>query len=167
MEEYFGIKKPEKSTIRSEEDDKIAFVPPPPANAARLTKAVDLELESVASHRCRKCYFTPQTESEKKRFEVQFYPRLYRQEMLFNDLLRIISYYHERIKYLHDFRVQLEINSKIKMVGLITMISELDIAKEFDAQEKGILERLRAQQAESKDAKHQVHTLLHTVVFSS
>lgn len=156
MEDFYGVKKPEKDIY--EDDDRTgSFVPPPAgARAARQAKTVDLEFESVASNRCRKVQFNGQSEAERKRFEVQFYPRLYRQELLFKELLRVINYFHERIKYIHDIRVKLEIESKVKTICLLSMISELEIAKDFDNQEKTIGEILLVQKAESKNAKHHV-----------
>jgi hypothetical protein len=156
MEDFYGVQKPEKD-YNEEEDRAGTFVPPPlGARAARQAKTVDLEFESVASHRCRKVQFTAQGEAERQKFEVQFYPRLYRQELLFKELNRVISYFHERIKYLHDMRIKLEIESKVKTIGMMSMINELEIAKEFHNQELAIAEVLRVQKIESKNAKRQV-----------
>jgi hypothetical protein len=157
MEKYFGKKRPEKPVyLLLEDDEKGAFIPPPAAGAARQAKYIDLENETVSTHRCRKAQFNPQSEIERKRFESQFYPRIFRQESLFNELLRIINYFHERVKFLYDTRVQLEIEARVQTVGILTAICELDVVKEFAAQEAAIRERLHAQQAESKHVKNHV-----------
>lgn len=167
MEDFYGVKKVEPNLF---EDDGIkkersaAFIPPPAARAARQAKMVDLEFESVSSNRCRKVQFNAQSEAGKKKFEVQFYPRLYRQELLFKELTRVINYFYERIKYLHDLRVKIEIETRVKTIGLLSMISELDIAKEFIAQELAVEEVLKVQKMESKNAKKQLEKIKKSLV---
>lgn len=160
MEDFYGIKMPEKDPFYDFETPTEIFVPPQPAfKSSKWSKSVEWDFESLATNRCRRAQFLPQTDMEKKRFEVQFYPRLYRQEILFKELNRVISYFHGRIKYLHDMRVKMEIEGKVKTVALLSLVNELDLAKEFNAQEQTITEILRVQKAEMKSAKHHVCSL--------
>jgi len=83
-------------------------------------------------------------------------PKLEEQEQLFQELFAITEPFKTNIKKLFDERIRLELDIKVKTLYKIILIKELSIASEFDAQEKGINERLRAQKAECADAKDKV-----------
>lgn len=149
-EEMFKIMRPEKPLVM--EDDLKDFMAP----SVRHTKSVDLEYENMTVHKYRKYLFNPNSDREQTRLETMMWPKLIEQEMLFKELLQVIEYFHNRVKHLHDHRVQMDIDLHIKNIGLMTLIRELDIAKEFDTQEKGILERLQVQKEEFHDAHHRM-----------
>lgn len=151
-EETFGNMRPEKSLVVEEELKEFM------APSVRHTKSIDLEFENMTVHKYRKYIFGAKKEilREQSRYETFVWPRLIEQELLFKELLGIIEYFHQRVKYLHDYRTKLDIDLHIKHIGLLTLIRELDIAKEFESQEKGILERLRVQKEEFHDARHKM-----------
>ncbi|CAL8109223.1 unnamed protein product [Orchesella dallaii] len=150
INEEFGSIKAEKQTVLDEEIKDFM------APSVRHTKSIDLEFENMTVHKYRKYLFHPKYEREETRYETYMWPKLIEQETLFKELLGVIEYFHRRVKYLHDFHIKMDIDLHLKNVGLMTLIRELDIAKEFEAQEKGILERLRVQKEEFHDARYKM-----------
>lgn len=154
-EEKFGVMRPEKPLV-NEEEIKDFMAP-----SVRHTKSIDLEFENMTVHKYRKYIFQGKVTKESSlreqtRYEAMTWPKLVEQELLFKELLGIMEYFHHRVKYLHDYKIKMDIDLHIKQIGLMTLIRELDIAKEFETQEKGILERLRVQKSEFHDARHKM-----------
>jgi len=115
-----------------------------------------LEGLALSVWKYRKSFFNPKTEPMTKRKDVIVAERCFQRDELLEKLNKIIAYFKQRVNDVRTERVELQLDIKLMSLGLLVLIQELDIVKEFDTAEKTILERLKAQKVECVTAKERV-----------
>ncbi len=113
---------------------------------------------SVPVFKYRKTFFNPKTEAMSKRKERVITARCAQRDELLLKLKRLIEYFKKRVTDVSHERVILQLDTKLMSLGLLILIQELDIVKEFDTAEKTVLERLNAQKVECVNARERVST---------
>ena len=124
-----------------------------------MGKSTALEGLSVAVWKYRKSFFNPKGEPTTRRRDRILTHRCFQRDELLVKLKKLIDYFKQRVSDVRNERIELQLDIKLMSIGLLVLIQELDIVKEFDSAEKAILERLRAQKVECETARERVKLL--------
>ena len=124
--------------------------------APTRVKAGAGEKETPSTLKYRKAFFKPKTALANVRLEMALQFRCFQQDTLLKKLYRLISYFHDRVEKIRDERVVLQVDILLMSMRRLNLIQELDIVKEFESQERAVLERFNAQKVETQEAKDRV-----------
>ncbi|CAG7731039.1 unnamed protein product [Allacma fusca] len=112
--------------------------------------------EAPSTTKARKAFFKPKTSLANVKLELALQFRCFQQDVALRKLNGFISYFHDRVEKIRDERVSLQVDVLLMSMRMLNLIQELDIVKDFDSTEKGVLERFSAQKVETAEAKERM-----------